>query len=88
MWKYRCKSHLISLIVAFAVGVGLSVIVFSSGIDISSDIFSSSLSSLPGADTQAIDQVLKYLQNNMWILYMGDGLLISGIINVIYIGQY
>jgi len=79
---------LISLIVAFAVGVGLSVIVFSSGIDISSDIFSSSLSSLPGADTQAIDQVLKYLQNNMWILYMGDGLLISGIINVIYIGQY
>ena len=82
MWKYRCKSHLISLIVAFAVGVGLSVIVFSS------DIFSSSLSSLPGADTQAIDQVLKYLQNNMWILYMGDGLLISGIINVIYIGQY
>lgn len=39
MWKYRCKSHLISLIVAFAVGVGLSVIVFSSGIDISSDIF-------------------------------------------------
>lgn len=88
MWKYRCKSHLISMIVAFAVGVGLSVIVFSSGIDISSDIFSSSLSSLPGADTQAIDQVLKYLQNNMWILYMGDGLLISGIINVIYIGQY
>lgn len=88
MWKYRCKSHLISLIVAFAVGVGLSVIVFSSRIDISSDIFSSSLSSLPGADTQAIDQVLKYLQNNMWILYMGDGLLISGIINVIYIGQY
>lgn len=88
MWKYRCKSHLISLIVAFAVGVGLSVIVFSSGIGISSDIFSSSLSSLPGADTQAIDQVLKYLQNNMWILYMGDGLLISGIINVIYIGQY
>lgn len=88
MWKYRCKSHLISLIVAFVVGVGLSVIVFSSGIDISSDIFSSSLSSLPGADTQAIDQVLKYLQNNMWILYMGDGLLISGIINVIYIGQY
>ena len=88
MWKYRCKSHLISLIVAFAVGVGLGVIVFSSGIDISSDIFSSSLSSLPGADTQAIDQVLKYLQNNMWILYMGDGLLISGIINVIYIGQY
>lgn len=88
MWKYRCKSHLISLIVAFAVGVGLSVIVFSRGIDISSDIFSSSLSSLSGADTQAIDQVLKYLQNNMWILYMGDGLLISGIINVIYIGQY
>ena len=88
MWKYRCKSHLISLIVAFAVGVGLSVIVFSRGIDISSDIFSSSLSSLPGAVTQAIDQVLKYLQNNMWILYMGDGLLISGIINVIYIGQY
>lgn len=88
MWKYRCKSHLISLIVAFAVGVGLSVIVFSSRPDISSDIFSSSLSSLPGADTQAIDQVLKYLQNNMWILYMGDGLLISGIINVIYIGQY
>ena len=79
---------MISLIVAFAVGVGLSVIVFSRGIDISSDIFSSSLSSLPGADTQAIDQVLKYLQNNMWILYMGDGLLISGIINVIYIGQY
>lgn len=79
---------MISLIVAFVVGVGLSVIVFSRGIDISSDIFSSSLSSLPGADTQAIDQVLKYLQNNMWILYMGDGLLISGIINVIYIGQY
>lgn len=88
MWKYRCKSHLISLIVAFAVGIGLSAVIFNSGMDVSSDILSSSLSTMPGVDMQAMNQVLEYLKNNMWILYVGDGLLISGIINIIYIGQY
>ena len=88
MWKYRCKSHLISLIVAFAVGIGLSAVIFNSGMDVSSDILSSSLSTMPGVDMQAMNQVLEYLKNNMWILYIGDGLLISGIINIIYIGQY
>ena len=88
MWKYRCKSHLIALVVAFLVGLGLSAVVFTSGIDMSSDMLSSSLSSVPGVDTESLKQVLTYLQNNMWILYVGDALLISGIINIIYIGQY
>ena len=88
MWKYRCKSHLIALVVAFLVGLCLSAVAFASGIDMSSDMLSSSLSSVPGVDTESLKQVLTYLQNNMWILYVGDALLISGIINIIYIGQY
>lgn len=88
MWKYRCKSHLIAMIVAFVVGLGLSAVVFSSGVDLNSDMFSSALSQAPGVNTEALNQVLTYLQNNMWILYLGDALLISGIINIIYIGQY
>lgn len=47
MWKYRCKSHLIALVVAFLVGLCLSAVVFASGIDMSSDMLSSSLSSVP-----------------------------------------
>ena len=86
MWKYRCKSHLIAMTVAFVVGLALSAVVFSSGVDLNSDMFSSALSQAPGVNTQALNQVLAYLQNNMWILYIGDALLISGIINIIYIG--
>ena len=74
--------------VAFVVGLALSAVVFSSGVDLNSDMFSSALSQAPGVNTQALNQVLAYLQNNMWILYIGDALLISGIINIIYIGQY
>ncbi len=88
MWKYRCKSHLIAMSVAFVVGLALSAVVFSSGVDLNSDMFSSALSQAPGVNTEALNQVLAYLQNNMWILYIGDALLISGIINIIYIGQY
>lgn len=88
MWKYRCKSHLIAMSVAFVVGLGLSAVIFSSGVDLNSDMFSSALSQAPGVNTEALNQVLTYLQNNMWILYLGDALLISGIINIIYIGQY
>ena len=87
MWKYRCKSHLIAMSVAFVVGLALSAVVFSSGVDLNSDMFSSALSQAPGVNTEALNQVLTYLQNNMWILYIGDALLISGIINIIYIGQ-
>lgn len=74
--------------VAFVVGLALSAVVFSSGVDLNSDMFSSALSQAPGVNTEALNQVLAYLQNNMWILYLGDALLISGIINIIYIGQY
>ena len=88
MWKYRCKSHLIAMSVAFVVGLGLSAVIFSSGVDLNSDMFSSALSQAPGVNTEALNQVLTYLQNNMWILYLGDALLISGIINFVYIGQY
>ena len=72
MWKYRCKSHLIALVVAFLVGLCLSAVVFASGIDMSSDMLSSSLSSVPGVDTESLKQVLTYLQNNMWILCLID----------------
>ena len=88
MWKYRCKSHLIAMSVAFVVGLALSAVVFSSGVDLNSDMFSSALSQAPGVNTEALNQVLTYLQNNIWILYLGDALLISGIINIIYISQY
>ena len=54
MWKYRCKSHLIALVVAFLVGLCLSAVVFASGIDMSSDMLSSSLSSVPGVDTESL----------------------------------
>ena len=74
--------------VASVVGLGLSAVIFSSGVDLNSDMFSSALSQAPGVNTEALNQVLAYLQNNMWILYLGDALLISGIINIIYIGQY
>ena len=56
MWKYRCKSHLIALVVAFLVGLCLSAVVFASGIDMSSDMLSSSLSSVPGVDTERSEE--------------------------------
>lgn len=87
MWKYRCKSHLIALIIAFLVGIGLSAIVFN-GTSINADILSSSITSVGGIDTKALNEAISFLQNNLWIVYMGDGLLVAGIINVIYIGQY
>ena len=89
MWKYRCKSHLIALLIAFAAGVLLSAIVFMTGnIDMNSDIFSSSLTSVAGVDQNTLKMALQFLQNNLWILYIGDGFLVAGIINVIYLGQY
>ena len=39
MWKYRCKSHLIAMSVAFVVGLALSAVVFSSGVDLNSDMY-------------------------------------------------
>ena len=52
MWKYRCKSHLIAMSVAFVVGLALSAVVFSSGVDLNSDMFSSALSQAPGVNTE------------------------------------
>ena len=61
MWKYRCKSHLIAMSVAFVVGLALSAVVFSSGVDLNSDMFSSALSQAPGVNTEALNQVLTCL---------------------------
>ena len=90
MWKYRCKSHLLALIIAFGIGLVVSFILFSSGLNADVDVFTSSLQSMTssGVSSEAIEESINFLKNNTWILYIADSFFIAGIINVIYLSQY
>ena len=87
MWKYRCKSHLIALILSFCIGLIVSVFVFRNGVNIDTDLFSS-LYSVSSVSKEALKEGIQFLKNNIWILYIADSFFIAGIINVIYLSQY
>lgn len=69
MWKYRCKSHLISLIVAFAIGAAFSYFSISRSIN-------AYYYALP-------DEVVEMIKNNPFMITMAGGLGFAGIVNII-----
>lgn len=73
MWKYRCKTHLVSLLVAFLLGTLISLLTFSSGFSVYQDI-------LPA-------EVYQFMINNKVLVYLSGGLSFAGIINVLMIAQ-
>lgn len=88
MWKYRCKSHLVALILSFCIGLIISAFVFRNGVNIDTDLFTSSLYSVSSISKEALEEGIQFLKNNVWILYVADSFFVAGIINVIYLSQY
>ena len=69
MWKYRCKSHLISLIIGFVVGFILGFISLSQGTEIYASLYP--------------EEMLEFIENNTVLVYIMSGVSIAGIINII-----
>lgn len=88
MWKYRCKSHLIALILSFGIGFIVSGFVFRNGVNIDVDLFTNSLYSVSTVSKETLEEGIQFLKNNVWILYIADSFFVAGIINIIYLTQY
>lgn len=73
MWKYRCKSHLLSLLAAFVVGCLVTGLSFSTGVEVYQQVLPS--------------DVYAFMTQNMWLTYAMGGFSFAGIINVIMIAQ-
>lgn len=74
MWKYRCKSHLFALFVAFVLGCILTAISFSNGLSVYQEY-------LPKA-------AYNFIVHNKVLTCLCGGLGFSGIVNVVFIAQY
>lgn len=75
MWKYQCKNQLITLLCSFAIGVLLMVLTVGN-----SDYISVISEVMP-------DEVVHVFESNPYLIYLGGGLLISGLCNVFLIGN-
>lgn len=73
MWKYKCKSQFISLSVSFIVGVVLMFFTLSNDAVLSSGIFPK--------------EVLTFIENNPFAIYLAGGFTVAGIVNVLLVGQ-
>ena len=73
MWKYKCKSQLITLSISFAVGVVLSYFAFSNDLLLSSGILNA--------------EAIAFIQANPVMMYLIGGLSIAGLVNVILVIQ-
>lgn len=69
MWRYRCKTHLISMVIGFVVGCILAFIALSQHMSVYASLYPSEL--------------LTFIQQNPVIFYASSGLTIAGIINII-----
>ena len=69
MWKYQCKTYILSLLGGFIAGVLLSVIAMSQGLDLSAFSFPS--------------EAVSYVQSNPIYFYIMGGMSIAGIVNVV-----
>lgn len=75
MWKYRCKSQLISLICSFAIGVLLMVLTLG---DMNYTEYIAEV--MPS-------EVVGVFESNPYLIYLGGGMLIAGLCNVFLIGN-
>ena len=73
MWKYRCKTHLLSLLGAFIVGCVVTAIFFFTNTE-------TYLQILPA-------DVYKFISENIWFTCAAGGLSFAGVINIILIAQ-
>ena len=73
MWKYRCKTHLLSLLGAFIVGCVVTAIFFFTNTE-------TYLQILPA-------DVYKFISENIWLTCAAGGLSFAGVINIILIAQ-
>ena len=69
MWRYRCKSHLISMLIGFAVGCLIAYISVNQHMDVYMSLYPS--------------EVISYIQKNQLFFYAMSGLSIAGIVNII-----
>lgn len=84
MWKYRCKSHLVALLISFLIGVLLSMFFISTDLTGLEEEFSS----ISGLTSIEVTSVFAYIKARPWIIYISNGFMMSGIVNVIYIAQF
>ena len=73
MWKYKCKTQLISLVAAFLAGMVLMFFTISEGSILSSGLFPK--------------EVITFIQSNPVSMYLAGGFVVAGMVNVILIGQ-
>ena len=73
MWKYRCKTHLLSLLGAFIVGCVVTAIFFFTNTE-------TYLQILPA-------DVYKFISENIWLTCAAGGLSFAGVINIILLAQ-
>lgn len=73
MWKYRCKTHLLSFLGAFIVGCVVTAIFFFTNTE-------TYLQILPA-------DVYKFISENIWLTCAAGGLSFAGVINIILIAQ-
>ncbi|MBB5183575.1 hypothetical protein [Catenisphaera adipataccumulans] len=93
MWKYRCKSHLITLLISFAGGVLLMALALHANLDSYRELVNmvintyeqSGVNQLTSAQSAAMS---KYLMAHPEIFYIVSGLSISGFFNLILLAQW
>ncbi len=73
MWKYRCKSHLLSLLISFVVGFILGVVSLWQGSEIYATMYPS--------------EFIQFIENNPYLVYIMSGISIAGIVNVVRLTQ-
>lgn len=74
MWRYRCKSHLISMLIGFAVGCVIAFISVNQHMDVYMSLYPS--------------EVISYIQQNKLMFYAMSGLSIAGIVNIIRLMEF
>ena len=74
MWRYRCKSHLISMLIGFAVGCVIAFISVNQHMDVYMSLYPS--------------EVISYIQQNQLMFYAMSGLSIAGIVNIIRLMEF
>lgn len=74
MWKYRCKSHLITLLVAFLGGLLLTVLTFNTSLELYNQLYP--------------EEVIEYMVSHKELVYVLGGMSIAGFFNLILLAQW
>lgn len=86
MWKYRCKTHLMSLIGAFLIGVVFGVISYIVyGQDL--QLYMQEILQETGIPASALPTIQAYLTNPV-LQSISTGIFFAGLVNVVMLAQY